>query len=100
MLTSGIFGTVVSIDDERIEVDVAEGVVLTVHRGAIGKVVGPVPPDEGDDSPYADHSPYEDESSYEDESPSEDESSHEDEQRLDGTPESDPGSEPDSRGAR
>jgi preprotein translocase subunit YajC len=42
MLTSGIFGSVVRIDDDQIQVEVAPGVVLTVHRGAIAKVVNEV----------------------------------------------------------
>ncbi len=39
MLTSGIFGQVRSTDDERLQVQVADGVVLTVARGAVGTVV-------------------------------------------------------------
>jgi preprotein translocase subunit YajC len=46
MLTSGIFGRVRSIDDEKVQVEVSDGVVLTVHRGAIGKVL--TPPDDAD----------------------------------------------------
>jgi preprotein translocase subunit YajC len=47
MLTSGIFGTVLGIDEEkaRVEVTVADGVVLTVHRGAIAEIVRDVPAD-------------------------------------------------------
>jgi len=43
MLTSGIFGRVVSVDGETVSVDVAGGVVLRVHRGAVGKIVDDVP---------------------------------------------------------
>lgn len=45
MLTSGIFGTVLSIDEEaaRVQVGVADSVVLTVHRGAIAEIVHDVP---------------------------------------------------------
>lgn len=52
MLTSGIFGHVTQIDGERINVEVAPGVVLTVHRGAISKVISEVASDrdDGDDA--------------------------------------------------
>ena len=46
MLTSGIFGTVTAMEDEFVFVEVAPGVVLRVHRGAIGKVVTPVAHDD------------------------------------------------------
>lgn len=39
MLTSGFFGRVVAIDDERIDVELTPGMVVTVHRGAIGKII-------------------------------------------------------------
>ena len=39
MLTSGIFGTVRSIVDDRFEVEIAPGVVVTIARGAVGTVV-------------------------------------------------------------
>ncbi len=39
MMTSGIFGTITGIEDDRLQVEVASGVVLTVARGAIGSVV-------------------------------------------------------------
>ncbi len=38
MLTSGIFGSVAGLDDDRVHVSVADGVVLTVHRGAVGEI--------------------------------------------------------------
>ena len=52
MLTSGIFGTVLSIDEEaaRVQVSVADSVVLTVHRGAIAEIVHDVPADASDAS--------------------------------------------------
>ncbi|MBA2574908.1 MAG: preprotein translocase subunit YajC [Nocardioidaceae bacterium] len=59
MLTSGIFGRVVSVDGETVSVDVAGGVVLRVHRGAVGKIVDDVPgeasaaPLEGADTPLS-----------------------------------------------
>lgn len=40
MLTSGIFGTLAATDDpERVDVRIADGVVVTVARAAIGTVV-------------------------------------------------------------
>jgi preprotein translocase subunit YajC len=41
LLTSGIFATVTAIADERVSVEIAEGVVVSVHRGAIGKILTP-----------------------------------------------------------
>jgi preprotein translocase subunit YajC len=41
ILTSGIFGTVTAIADERVSVEIADGVVVRVHRGAIGKIMTP-----------------------------------------------------------
>lgn len=42
---SGIVGTVVSLDDDRAEIQVSSGVVLTVVRAAIGRRVEPVVPE-------------------------------------------------------
>ncbi len=39
MLTSGVFGTLRSLEDDHVRVEVAEGVVLKVVRAAIGSVV-------------------------------------------------------------
>jgi preprotein translocase subunit YajC len=41
MLTSGIFGTVVGLEDDRISLEVADGVTLKVTRAAIGQVTPP-----------------------------------------------------------
>lgn len=42
MTNSGIFGTVLRIDEQdRVELEVAPGVVLTVHRQAIAQFVEP-----------------------------------------------------------
>ena len=42
MTNSGIFGTVVRIDEQdRVELEVATGVVLTVHRQAIAQFIDP-----------------------------------------------------------
>ncbi len=49
MLTSGIFGSVVLVDDERVQVEVAPGTVLSVHPGAVGKRVEDSPPMTSDD---------------------------------------------------
>jgi preprotein translocase subunit YajC len=49
MLTSGVFGTIRSLADDHMMVDVAEGVTLKVARGAIGSVVPPAAYDEPDD---------------------------------------------------
>ena len=43
LLTSGIYATVDAIEDDRVRVSVADGVVLTVHRGAVGQIVQDVP---------------------------------------------------------
>jgi preprotein translocase subunit YajC len=43
MLSSGIFGTVESVFDDRVNVKVADGVVLVVHRGAVNEIVRDVP---------------------------------------------------------
>jgi preprotein translocase subunit YajC len=45
----GILGTIRSIDDQRIELEVAEGVVITVARNAVAQVTSPEPgtPDDG-----------------------------------------------------
>lgn len=50
MLGSGIFGTVVGIDDETFELTIAPGTEITVHRQAIGKVFAE-PPAVTDDAP-------------------------------------------------
>jgi preprotein translocase subunit YajC len=50
MLTSGIFGKVTGIgEDERVEVEVAPGVALSVHRAAIGKVIASEPSVDAED---------------------------------------------------
>jgi preprotein translocase subunit YajC len=56
MLTSGIFGEVESILDDKITVEIAPDVVVTVHRGAIGKIVRDEPAvgDDDLDAEYGD----------------------------------------------
>jgi preprotein translocase subunit YajC len=43
MLSSGIFGTLAALDGEKVHVLVADGVTITVARGAIANVVQPQP---------------------------------------------------------
>ncbi len=40
MLTSGFFGTVRTLDDDRLDLELAPGVVVSVARGAVSTVVG------------------------------------------------------------
>ena len=49
VLTSGIYGVVTALDDDTATVEVADGVALTVARGAIGTVraEGAATPTEG-----------------------------------------------------
>ena len=44
MLTSGIFATVVDVLDDRVRVQVADGVVVEIVRAAIGAVESPQAP--------------------------------------------------------
>ena len=46
MLTSGIFGVVRALDEETVRVEVGDGVILKVVRGAVGRVVTPGSRDE------------------------------------------------------
>ncbi len=39
MLTSGIFGRIQAVVDDRAEIEIAPGVVVSVHKGAISKIV-------------------------------------------------------------
>ncbi len=39
MLTSGIFGTVTDMDDDKLSLQIAPGVVVRVARGAVGSIV-------------------------------------------------------------
>lgn len=45
MLTSGVYGTVRSLDEAVAEVEIAAGVTIRVARGAVGQVVEPAPLD-------------------------------------------------------
>jgi len=44
MLTSGLYATVVALADDRAEVEIAPGTVVTIARAAVGSVVSPVEP--------------------------------------------------------
>lgn len=48
MLTSGIFGTLRGLDDDRIELEIAPGTTVWVVRGAVGSVVPPAAPSDDD----------------------------------------------------
>lgn len=37
MLTSGIYGTLVAIDEDQIELEIAPGTVITVAKGAVAE---------------------------------------------------------------
>ncbi len=51
MLTSGFYGSVHALDGDQLRVEIAEGVVVTVARGAVARVVSPtVDPASGQDS--------------------------------------------------
>jgi preprotein translocase subunit YajC len=39
MTTAGVYGTLVSVDDEDAEIEIAPGVVIRVVKAAIGKVI-------------------------------------------------------------
>ena len=50
VLTSGIYGTVASLDDQTLDLEVAPGTVVKVARQAVVRVVEP-PPSTGFDAP-------------------------------------------------
>jgi preprotein translocase subunit YajC len=41
MLTSGIYGVIQSLEDDRVRVEIAPGVVVEVARGAVGQRLAP-----------------------------------------------------------
>ena len=49
MLSSGIYGVLRSLDDERVSVELAPGVVVEVVRGAVGSKVAPAEESPADD---------------------------------------------------
>ena len=42
--TGGIFGTIRAVDDDKIQLEVAEGVAITVARAAIAQAANPLLP--------------------------------------------------------
>lgn len=56
MLTSGIFATIVDVDDESARVELAPGVVIRVHRKAVGQLITDrqAPPDDSSSTPPGD----------------------------------------------
>lgn len=44
MMSSGFYGTVRELLDEKVFLEIAEGVVITVARGAISEVINPPEP--------------------------------------------------------
>ena len=51
MLSSGVFGVVDSVGDERLQLRIAEGVTIEVARGAVATVVAPQEPQDPDTEP-------------------------------------------------
>jgi preprotein translocase subunit YajC len=49
MLTSGFFGTVRVVDEDQVNLELADGVVVSVARGAVARLLNPAP-----DGPPAD----------------------------------------------
>lgn len=47
MLTSGVYGTLRELHDDRVAVEIAAGVVIHVARGAVGTVVPAEPGEPG-----------------------------------------------------
>ncbi len=54
MLTSGVYGTLTEVTDQTVGLEIADGVRITVARGAVGQVVGPksegAEPDDAEES--------------------------------------------------
>ena len=48
MTTAGVYGTLVSIDEDDADIEIAPGVVIRVVKAAIGKVIEPQSPPGGD----------------------------------------------------
>lgn len=53
MTTAGLFGTVITVDDDEITLEVAPGVVLRMVKAAVARVIDPVD-NEIDDRPLDD----------------------------------------------
>ena len=54
--SGGIYGTVVSIEEDSLEVQIADGIVIKLARGAVAAKVAPDSPDDEDDGEYEDDS--------------------------------------------
>lgn len=54
MTTAGIYGTLVSIDGDDADVEIAPGVVIHVVKAAIAKVIEPEPATPADDAAATD----------------------------------------------
>ena len=67
MLTSGIFGVVRSIDDQRVELEIAPGTTIQVARRAVLEQV-PGKTDEPDDDTSAEADPTQDRDGHDEES--------------------------------
>ncbi|MGH3471949.1 MAG: preprotein translocase subunit YajC [Nocardioidaceae bacterium] len=39
MLTSGIYGTISSVDEQQVHIEIAPGVVVATHRAAVAQVI-------------------------------------------------------------
>ncbi len=50
MLTSGVFATVREIEDDHVKVEIAEGVVIKVARGAVGSKIEQYEDEPGDET--------------------------------------------------
>lgn len=55
MLTSGIFGTVRALEDDKISLEVADGVTLRVVRAAIGQVTPAAQPRDEEEAELTGH---------------------------------------------
>jgi preprotein translocase subunit YajC len=51
----GVFGTIRAMEDDRIELEIAPGVVITVARNAIAQGANPTPPEPSLDDHPADN---------------------------------------------
>lgn len=56
MLTSGIHGTLIELDDDTVQVEIATGVTVKVARGAVGTVAQPDAQRDGQEGLVSDES--------------------------------------------
>lgn len=57
ILTSGVFATVQTIEDDHVGVEIAPGVVIKIARGAVGNVVNKVDEPEQDEAEQDESAP-------------------------------------------